>query len=118
MDQESRLKERLHEVSVQEERLRHLVDANERLKAELELKTESDARQVDLRVSRALEGERKRAREEAEAREHEVKDLHRLLGEYKRESEWAKAEIAGVREELRQAKGLVERQSEERVRIM
>jgi len=112
------LKERLHDVSVSEERLRLLLDANERLKTELELKTESDSRQVELRVTRALEADRKRGKEESEARELEVKDLHRLIGEYKRETEWAKGEIGGVREELRQAKTQVERLSEERVRMM
>jgi hypothetical protein len=67
--------------------LRLLLDLNERLKADLELKSEGDARAVELRVGKALEGERRRAREEGDAREAEVKELHRMIGEYKGEAE-------------------------------
>ena len=44
--------------------------------------------------------------------------MQRLLGKYKREAEWAKGEIVGVRDELRQAKGLIERLSQEKVQMM
>jgi hypothetical protein len=81
--------------------MRVLIETNERLKQDLEAKTETDSRQIEMKVAKALENERKSAKEEAEAREREVKDLHRLIGEYKRETEWAKGEISGVRDELK-----------------
>ena len=65
-----------------------------------------------------MDAERKLSKNEFESLERESKELQRLLGEYKREAEWAKGEIVGVRDELRQAKGLIERLSQEKVQMM
>jgi chromosome segregation ATPase len=77
-----------------------------------------DSRQLELRVAKALDAERKLSKNEFESLERESKDLQRLLGEYKREAEWAKGEMVGVRDELRQAKAQVERLSQEKVQMM
>ena len=77
-----------------------------------------DSRQLELRVAKALDAERKLSKNEFESLDRESKELQRLLGEYKREAEWAKGEMVGVRDELRQTKAQVERLSLEKVQMM
>jgi hypothetical protein len=101
-------------MSIDQERLRLLIERNTFLERDLIERQEEIDKQLDKRVAKVLDTERRLNKNLMEEREREIKDLRQLILTQQTEAQRTQAELISLREEVRSSKSLIERLSQDK----